>query len=34
MNKIGKMKDKSKGKINNEFAGLKSKMRSLTNVDD
>ena len=34
MNKIGKMKGKSKGKINDEFAGLKSKMRSLTNVDD
>ena len=33
MNEIGEMKDESKGKINDEFAGLKSKMHSLTNVD-
>ena len=32
MNEIGEMKDESKGKIN-EFAGLKSKMHSLTNAD-
>ena len=33
MNEIGKMNDESKGKANDEFAGLKSKMRFLTNVD-
>ena len=33
MNEIGKMNDDSKGKTNDEFAGLKSKMRFLTNVD-
>ena len=30
---IGKMKDESKGKIKDEFVGLKSKMHSM-NVDD
>ena len=30
---IGKMKDQSEGKINNEFVGLKSKMYSLKNID-
>ena len=33
MNETSKMKDEFKGKINNEFAGLKSKIHSLTNVD-
>ena len=38
MNKIGKMKDESEGKINIEilnieFVGLKSKVYSLKNVD-
>ena len=31
---IGKMKDVSEGKINDEFVGLKSKMRSMKNNDD
>ena len=31
---IGKMKDEFKGKIFNGFVGLKSKMPSLTSVDD
>ena len=30
---IGKMKHESKGKINYEFVGLKSKMHSIKNVD-
>ena len=30
---IDKMKDESKGKINDEFVGLKLKMRSMKNVD-
>ena len=30
---IGKMKDESMGKINDEFIGLKSKMHSMKNVD-
>ena len=30
---IGKMKDESKGKINDELVGLKSKMHSKKNVD-
>ena len=30
---IGKMKDESKGKINDEFVGLNLKMRSMKNVD-
>ena len=30
---IGKMKDESKGKINDEFVGLKSKMHSMKNID-
>ena len=30
---IGKMKDKSEGKINDEFVGLKSKMYSMKNID-
>ena len=30
---IGKMKDVSEGKINDEFVGLKSKMYSMKNVD-
>ena len=33
MNKIGKVKDESEGKINIEFVGLKSKMYSLIDVD-
>ena len=33
MNKTGKMKDESEGKINIEFVGLKLKMYSLKNVD-
>ena len=31
-NEIGKMKDESEGKINNEFVGLKSKMYSMKDV--
>ena len=31
---IGKMKDEFKGKIISELVGLKSKMPSLTSVDD
>ena len=31
---IGKMKDEFKGKIISEFVGLKSKMHSLTDVDN
>ena len=30
---IGKMKDGSEGKINDEFVGLKSKMYSIKNID-
>ena len=30
---IGKMKDESKGKINDEFVGLKSMIHSIKNVD-
>ena len=30
---IGKMKDKSERKINDEFVGLKSKMYSIKNID-
>ena len=30
---IGKMKDVSEGKINNEFVGIKSKMYSMKNID-
>ena len=30
---IGKMKDKSEGKITDEFVGLKSKMYSMKNID-
>ena len=30
---IGKMKDKSEGKIIDEFVGLKSKMYSMKNID-
>ena len=30
---IGKMKDVSQGKINDEFARLKSKMYSMKNID-
>ena len=30
---IGKMKDVSEGKINDEFVGLKSKMYSMKNID-
>ena len=30
---IGKMKDESKGKINDEFVGLKLKMRSMKDVN-
>ena len=33
MNEIGKMKDESEEKIISEFAGLKSKMYSINNVD-
>ena len=33
-NVIGKMKDEFKGKVISEFVGLKSKMSSLTSVDD
>ena len=33
MNKIGKMKDESERKINDEFVGLKSKMYSIKDVD-
>ena len=29
---IGKMKDKSEGKINNEFVGLKSKMYTIKDI--
>ena len=32
-NVIGKMKDKSEGKIIDEFVGLKSKMYSMKNID-
>ena len=31
---IGKMKDELKGKIISEYVGLKSKMYSLTSIDD
>ena len=30
---IGKMKDVSEGKINDQFVGLKSKMHSMKNID-
>ena len=30
---MGKMKDNSKGKINYEFVGIKSKMQPIKNVD-
>ena len=30
---IGKMKDLSEGKINDDFVGLKSKMHSMKNID-
>ena len=30
---IGKMKDESEGKINDEFVGLKSEMYSVKNID-
>ena len=30
---IGKMKDESEGKINDELVGLKSKMYSIKNID-
>ena len=30
---IGKMKDVSEGKINDDFVGLKSKMHSMKNID-
>ena len=33
-NVIGRMKDESEGKINDEFVGLKSKMYSTKNIDD
>ena len=33
MDEIGKMEDECKGKMNDEFAELKSKMHSLTDVD-
>ena len=33
MNKIGKMKDESEGKMNIEFVGLKSKMYSFFDVN-
>ena len=33
MNKIGKIKDESEGKINIELVGLKSKIYSLTYAD-
>ena len=33
INEIGKMKDESKGNINDAFVGLKSKMHSLIDVD-
>ena len=31
---IGKMKDESEGKVIHEFAGLKSKMHSIKNIDN
>ena len=30
---VGKMKDASEGKINDEFVGLQSKMHSMKNID-
>ena len=33
MNKVGKMKDESERKINDECVGLKSKMYSIKDVD-